>query len=52
VDTDTRGEGAKKRARANLANTSDHAAAVEFGNVHARGQRVLGRTMDELKAGR
>lgn len=46
---DTRGEGTRKRARAQLVNDSDHAAAVEFGNRRVPGQRVLGRTLDWLK---
>jgi hypothetical protein len=43
-------EGFKHRhAAARLANTSDHAAAVEWGNEHAhKAHRVLGRTLDAM----
>lgn len=37
------------RAAAQLKNTSDHAAAVEWGNEHShRAHRVLGRTLDHM----
>lgn len=37
------------RAAAQLVNTSDHAAAVEWGNQHAhKAHHVLGRTLDIL----
>lgn len=38
------------RVAARLYNTAPHAAAVEFGNKHAKGQRILGRTVDFLHA--
>lgn len=41
---------AMRRVAARLYNTADHAAAVEFGNKHAKGQRILGRTVDFLHA--
>lgn len=45
--TETRFSG--PRAAARLTNTSDHAAAVEWGNEHShRNHRVLGRTLDHL----
>lgn len=38
------------RAAVRLENTSDHAAAVEWGNQHDhRPHRTLGRTLDALK---
>lgn len=38
------------RAAARLVNTSDHAAAVEWGNEHAhRNHRVLGRTLAAME---
>lgn len=38
------------RAAARLENTSDHAAAVEWGNRHStESHRTLGRTLDALK---
>lgn len=52
IDFDTRGTGRSKRARGTLANTSDHAAAVEFGPGTRKGQRVLGRTLAQLGRGR
>jgi hypothetical protein len=38
------------RASAVLKNTSDHAAAVEWGNEHAhRAHRVLGKALDAVR---
>jgi hypothetical protein len=43
------GEYPGPRAAAQLVNTSDHAAAVEWGNEHAhKPHHVLGRTLDIL----
>lgn len=43
------GEYPGPRAAASLVNTSDHAAAVEWGNDHShKTHRVLGRTLDML----
>lgn len=43
------GEHSGPRAAAQLVNTSDHAAAVEWGNEHShKNHRVLGRTLDAL----
>lgn len=52
IDFDLRGNGTRKRARGTLANTSDHAAAVEFGPGTQTGSHVLGRTLARLGAGR
>lgn len=52
IDFDTRGTGRSKRARGTLANTAEHAAAVEFGPGTRKGQRVLGRTLAQLGRGR
>lgn len=52
IDFDDRGSGSRKRARGTLANTSDHAAAVEFGPGTSKGHRVLGRTLAQLGKGR
>jgi len=35
-----------ERAQAVVRNTSDHAAAVEFGTQHQEAQRILGRAAD------
>lgn len=43
---------AMKRCAARLVNTSEHAAAVEWGSAHTghKGQRVLGHTLDYLNS--
>jgi hypothetical protein len=44
------GFGTHSVATAILENTSDHAAAVEWGNAHShKPHRVLGRVLDELQ---
>ena len=35
-----------ERAQATVRNTSDHAAAVEFGTIHQHAQRILGRAAE------
>lgn len=43
-------ENGETRASALLKNTSDHAAAVEWGNEHAhRAHRVLGKALDAVR---
>jgi len=49
LEAGTRETGRNRRAQVTLVNTSDHAAAVEWGNARDhRPHRVLGRTLDQL----
>jgi hypothetical protein len=49
LEEDISSEGRNRRAVIRLVNTSDHAAAVEWGNARDhRPHRVLGRVLDSL----
>lgn len=39
-----------RRVAGILANTSDHALAVEWGNAHSKGHNVLGKTLSHLSS--